>query len=85
MNTPTLDEQWKLILTKAWSMRFMALGALCAFVGIITSVLPGLIQMTVWRMVGLAVLTLIFNFLGMWSRVVAQKGFDSGSLTTGSK
>jgi predicted histidine transporter YuiF (NhaC family) len=73
-------ENWKAVLTKAWSMRFMALSALCSGVAVALGLLPGFTQLTLWKVAGFAGAAVAFNLLGMWARLVAQKGVtDTGA------
>jgi hypothetical protein len=70
-------ENWKLVLHKAWSMRFMALSAVCSGVAVALGLLPGFTQLTLWKVVGFALAAVVFNMLGMWARLVAQKNLEA--------
>ena len=65
---------WKDILKKAWSMRFMALAALSAGASLFLTVLPQIIEVDILTLSALSLLTIVFTFAGMWSRLVDQKG-----------
>lgn len=71
-----LYENWKTILVKAWSMRFMALSAVCGGAAFAIGLLPTFITPTLGRILLLAGLSAVFNLLAMWSRLVAQKGLE---------
>jgi hypothetical protein len=70
-------ENWRAVLTKAWSMRFMALSALCSGAAVAVGLLPGFTELTPWKVVGFGLAAVVFNLLGMWARLVAQKGVTS--------
>lgn len=69
-------ENWKDVLTKAWSMRFMGLSALCSGAAVGLSLLPGFTQLTLWKVLGFAVAAVVLNLAGMWARLVAQKNIE---------
>jgi len=68
-----LYDNWKSILKKAWSMRFMAISSLCNGALVIVAVAPDMLPKKWGVVVAIALAAIVFNFLGMWSRLVAQK------------
>jgi hypothetical protein len=73
-----LYDNWKTIAVKAWSFRFMALAAIANGAALVVSFLPGFITLTMAKMLGLALLNVVFTMLAMWSRLVAQKELKAG-------
>jgi hypothetical protein len=68
-----LKSDWKLIVKKAWSMRFMALSALAGGIAALLLFIPELYKLSLAQIIGLIILSMAFNFLAMYSRVIAQK------------
>lgn len=66
-----LHPDWKFLIRKAWSIRFMAMASVF---GTAEAILP-LFTDSFPRNV-LAVLTLVSIAGGMWSRLIVQKGID---------
>lgn len=63
-----LDEEWRTILSKAWSVRFMVAAIILSAVDIF---LPFIVPITTLPLAGLS---LACTLLALWSRIVAQKG-----------
>ena len=75
----TLNDNWRAILTKAWSMRFMALSSLSNGALVVITLAPDLLPKS-WRVVAsVAVLAIVFNGLAMWSRLVYQKDLNGSN------
>ena len=71
-----LYENWKTILKKAWSMRFMAISSLCNGALVIVYVAPDMLPKKWLVVVLIALASIVFNFLGMWARLIHQKDVE---------
>jgi hypothetical protein len=54
-------------------MRFMALSALAGGIAALLLFIPELYKLSLAQIIGLIILSMAFNFLAMYSRVIAQK------------
>lgn len=70
----TLYDNWREILRKAWSLRFMALASISNGVILVLALVPDLLPKTWGVVIALGISTALFNLLAMWSRLVTQKG-----------
>lgn len=69
-----LYENWREILRKAWSMRFIALASVSNGAVLVLALVPELLPRTWSIVLALGVATAVFNLLAGWSRLVSQKG-----------
>lgn len=72
----TLYDNWRQILRRAWSMRFMYLASISNGAILITALVPDLLPRTWAVVIVLGVSTMVFNVLAMWSRLVYQRGIE---------
>jgi hypothetical protein len=68
-----LKQDWKTVLRKAWSMKFMAMAAVSNAAILMLALVPELLPRTWGVVLCLGVATGAFNLLAMWSRLVVQR------------
>lgn len=74
-----LYTDWKTILTKAWSMRFMALASVSNGVLIVLSIAPDLLPKSWGTTATIAGFAVVFDCAAMWSRLVYQKSLNGNN------
>ena len=72
----TLNENWKAILTKAWSVRFMALALVSTVLETIARSAPDLLPKTMQNAIIFSIATGVFTILAIFSRSVYQKNLN---------
>lgn len=68
---------WREIIKRAWSIRFMAVSAVCNGALVIVAVAPDMLPKKWWIVGVIAIASIVFSLLGMWARLVAQKGLGN--------
>lgn len=72
-----LGADWKVVLTKAWSVRFIAASFACDVIGIVLAVSGALcVQESPWRAIALQVLGATFSLGAFIARFVFQRGLS---------
>lgn len=68
-----LYNNWKTILAKAWSIRFMAMSFVSSTALVIFTAAPDLIPKSWLTTIIIAILIGLFNVLSIWARVTYQR------------
>lgn len=72
-----LGADWKAVLTKAWSVRFIAASFVCDVIGIGLAVAGVMgVQESPWQSIGLQIVGAAFTLAAFIARLVYQRGIS---------